>query len=259
MVNILNTIKSVLTRKVTLPSPVAKFVRAVNHPIRTAENVAKKTLNFVANPTAPQNRNFATGFRVASTPVIATASFARGLQSVGRASVNAVKSSYARMYAPTSIKTLGKAIGATAVAGAGFGLVKYGVSGNPRDLLAGPQAFATLLGFRVAPIPAVFGGIQGGIERVGDVATNVLHPTQTIPQFELPDLSNVFPQVSIPSYTPGDFSFVAPASSTNVTIGGGGDNGLQNILFAVLASGGFGYLFGRRKRRKKYKARRRRK
>lgn len=186
---------------------------------------------------------------------------------VGRGLINVGKRAYGRLYAPASYDVLKSAVKSSAVAAGGFGLVRYGITGNWRDLFSGPQAFATLLGFRVSPIAGSAGAVRGGIDvistNVKDLANNFTNPNQTIPTFQFPDLGSFNPPDVSSQYYGAPISVDLPSSSTNVSVmgGGGGDLGLgQAILFATLAGGGLGYLFGRRKRkRKRYKARKRRK
>lgn len=184
----------------------------------------------------------------------------------GTGFINISKRAYGRLYSPLTLKSLGSAVTGSIGAGLGFGLTKYAFTGNPRDLLAGPQAFAGLLGFRTSPIAGTFGAVQGltdvAISNIKNLSDTFTPQNTSTPLFQFPDLSNFNPAVPSASYTGAPVSVDLPSSTTNVSVmgGGGGDTAFGNILFAILASGGLGYLFGRRKRkRKRYKARRSRK
>ena len=79
-----------------------------------------------------------------------------------------------------------------------------------------------------------------------------------------PNFSEPYMNVSSPpmSYYSGGSDITLPASSTNVSVmgGGGSDMGMQTLLYALLMGGGLGYLFGRKKRKRKiYKSRKHRK
>lgn len=183
-----------------------------------------------------------------------------------------LKSGYSRLYGPDTMAGFGKIAMSSALGAGAYGAVKYGVTGNPKDLLTGPRAFASLIGFRTAPVAGFAGAVSGTAEQIKDLGMTGINKISNlagnVPSFTYPnvDFGNIFSGITPPQAstfnisTPSGGFISPPGASVSVVAGqGGGDFGLmQALLFGALGGLG-GFFLGKRRKRKKYKRRKHRK
>lgn len=222
-------------------------------------------------------------------PAFSTQGVFSGTVNTFKAIPGAFRSGYSSIYEKTLSRRLAKVATATGLGVAGYGLAKYGASGNPKDLIPSTRVGADVAGFGISPIPAfvgfasglgesgikkaknVFGyakdvaGLTGGMTSIGadalakvgkDAYDNAKAHEEYLYEKLQQGLGFSAPPVT---YIGGDTMVSTPQGggfSPSVTIGGGG-GGNEALMFALLAGGALagvgGYALGRRKKRKKYK------
>jgi len=203
------------------------------------------------------------GGQFASRGVTALSTLGRGLGTVARF--------LAPSFKPAVVFPRALGYGALMTAYRGSKAIEKGEFPSKKDILK-DIASAPFVG--IFPPSALLGGLVGkgeqGIQTMGNqfselyqsfipsgVSTSTPGEGFNIPDYE-PEINITMP--GAPSYYGGETSFVAPASSTSVTVaGGGGDFGMLQFILAGGLGAGLGYLLGRKRKRKRYKGRRRRK
>jgi len=166
------------------------------------------------------------------------------------------------------------------------GLVKYGVTGNPSDIVPSPREFAAVAGTRMNPLGALFGFGYGTGVTTQDVVKSLLgkrnSETDLNKKYGLSDammsienertkllndiknMSGQLPNMTYPQAPPINFApnYAAPpvsvssAPSLMVSGSAGGGGAMEAALLAALLGGGAGYLLGRKKRKKRRKRKR---
>lgn len=269
---ILQNIRQILTRKVTLPSPISRIVSVLGHPVRTAQRIGKATANLIANPMAPQNRRSASVLRIASAPLIASGVASRTSSTVsalGRGFTNV-----ARFLAPSFTP---KIVGTRALSYLGavtaYRTAKALQTDNPNFQAFFPTAgqVAGSVAVGIFPPTALAGSLVGKGEKnltdIGKSVSNVVgsFTPEANKWLDTWDFGRTtpLPDVSVqgPTYYAGSPTLTAPSSSTVVSVGGDSGGGqLGQVLLYSLLAGGLGYAIGRRrKKRKRYKGRKHRK
>lgn len=214
------------------------------------------------------------GGRLASRGVTALSSASRGvtaLSTLGRG-LGTVARFLAPSFKPSVV--IPRAVGYEALMTAyrGSKAIEKGELPTQQDIF---KDLVTAPFVGIFPPAALLGGLVGkgqkGIQTIGNQFSEIYQSfnppgvsTSTSGEGFIYRIVNQ-PEINIttpgaPNYYGGETSFVAPSSSTSVTVaGGGGDFGMLSFILAGGLGAGLGYLLGRKRKRKRYKGARRRK
>lgn len=267
-----NFVRRIANRIIYGPSKPTAYEQSISQSV-AGDRVTRR----IGPPGSPARRAVntlgptATALQVGAGPLVGAGVASRGvMSSVGRGFAT-VGRYLAPSFTPSIIAKRGLAyLGLVEAFRGSRALQKTDPSFGDFFPTAGQLAGAPFVG--IFPPSALLGGVLGkGQQEAVNLGKQFTEVYQSfMPQIQpllpsglkpfIPDVEGEVNIPSAPSYTGGttEVNLVAPPSSTVVSVGGGGsDPYAQAILFSLLAGGSLGYLFGRRKRkRKRYKGRR---